>query len=137
MKIIISILSVVVVFLAAWNCSLSIKHQRMKRYLISHIEYDDKEQGRAGENAKITATIKSMADSTEKVWAELLEIKSKDLIYLSESIVIIRKDMASLMERQDKITQGQYDYFGGKILELHETIIETQKQIARLHGAGS
>ena len=137
MKIIISILSAAVVFLAIWNYGPSVNHNRMKQYIALHVEACGAGQKQATASGDIEATIKSMADSTEKVWGELAEIKSNDLVFLGESIITIRKDLANLLERQDKIAKEQGAYFEENFMELSEIVMTNQKRILKLYETGS
>ena len=132
MKTIISILSVAIIFLAAWNYKLSANQNAIEGFGGN----SGLEQKQTTEDADIEATIKSMADSTEKVWEELVEIKTNDIVFLNNRVLTIRKDLASLLERQDKIAQEQYDFFNGELLRLNELVLAIQKEIVRLHDSG-
>ena len=63
--------------------------------------------------------------------------KNNDLVFLGESIITIRKDLANLLERQDKIAKEQGAYFEENFMELSEIVMTNQKRILKLYETGS
>lgn len=77
-------------------------------------------------------TFSLTGDRINELQAAVLEIKSKDIFFLNNSIVTIRKDLLTLIERQDKIVKKQSQYFEKRFLELSNIVISNQKNQERI-----